>query len=186
MHSDAKAAVYGALVAGLLGAAAVVYTGCQAKQASDRQVGVQKADVGFRKKADRGVAVGGARLLQTEYERRYEDIWSTLQRKRGGSRYGAFPMVRVSFGSAVTASDRRRVAAELTPEEWKLVARADIRLDRAQRLFDRNINKPVWLGEVDDLCDYSKRFSEAATALERLTARRPQLTGQPGGPPSCS
>jgi hypothetical protein len=176
MNSDVLSALIGATVAGVFGTAAVLYTGHQSSTDADRQLRIQRQNLQQQRTEALAVAVGGARLLQVEYNRRFDDIDSTLARVRvKHPDPGWFPQARVSFASAVSPDDRRKVAAALTPAAWAEVAAADVRLDRAQRLFARRQGKPVEAADRQALCDYSSRFARAVGALGSVSGDRQKL-----------
>ncbi len=153
--SDTRAAVVG-VVGGILGA---VIGGLSAYLIQDN---LTEQQVTAAREERRAGALGSARLMQTEFRIRYDDLASTLSRMR-------YPTRPLEIPRALPQDARRRVAERMKPPEWEKVVRAEIRIGRVDRLLDRRKedDKKFTLDDPDlpVLKDYIARFKAATDAL---------------------
>lgn len=155
MSETTRAAVIG-VVGTLIGAVAGA-TGSYFAQdrATDRQY------VESERQAQ-AVARGTARLMAEEFKVRADDLHSTVSRKR-------YPAAEIRFSTALSAEDRRQVAARISDDAWEVIASADVRIARLERLLERHRGEPIDQTGLVELRKYVALFGRAADALANLS-----------------
>lgn len=209
-YSDqAIASLGGALIAVIMSSAVLLVVTYQAERSADEiQARAEDSADAQTSRADRTArelqakalraeteaearrAVGAARLMQLEFNRRIVDLRSTLCRTRsttGPEVVGFFPTRQTTLMSSMSSEDRRAVASALEDHAaWRAVMAADVSVHRAQRLFDDRLGARVTPVERRQLRAYVRDFARAGRSLADITEQQlPRVSrcGSGGGTP---
>jgi hypothetical protein len=146
-------------VIGLLGVLAGGAISCAAQnRAVDRQLEATTAE-------SKAIARGTARLMRDEFMTRSNDLQLTLDR-------GRFPREELDLGSGLPAESRRVVASALSRKQWDVVATANLRVAKTERLLARRQGDLLVAADRSELDLVIDRFDGAAEALNALSGER--------------
>jgi hypothetical protein len=147
----------GVLVAAL-GLAGVATGGVVAYQAQSHSLNGQQDAAAAQQ---RRLATGAARLMGLEFRGRADAMTTAVAAKR-------VPRRHLSIATKVSPEDHREVASALSATAWAAVAKAEVRIGRAQSLLDRRRGGRLRKGDLSAARSYRKSFGLAAKALAAL------------------
>lgn len=143
------------LVAGAFGLVGVLAGGRVTLAAQERQSNHEDT-VHVRETA--AIALGTARIMGVEFASRVDATNAALG--------GGYPRAKISLATDLSPTDRRVVAAAMTPDQWNAVAFAESQIGRAQRLLPRHPGQPLSAVDRRNAKEYRRIFQAAGASLK--------------------